>query len=236
MKKVIILTVCILGYTLLQAQVLTGEQKAKDLLQKAENAYENNFHELAVEYFNEAYSIYPNAFNSVHYCKIGYSYFQMGKNSQALTYYQKATSLNPFLFEAYNNMGCCYNKLGNYKQAISCFQKAISLNPDYENTYYNMANSNYNLGNYNQAIICYQKAILINPNFTQAYQKMGKIYEKLGNQEQADLCYKKAQLYNKYNPNEYNPYLDAGIQGDIDKRTYINKPDRDKLIFKSLSW
>ncbi len=93
MKKIIILTFCVLGYTLGQAQVNTEKQKANELLQKATNAYNNEFYELALEYYKEANTYYPKYFDAGAYNNMGNSYAELGNNNQAITCYQKAARL-----------------------------------------------------------------------------------------------------------------------------------------------
>lgn len=93
MKKVIILMFCIVGYTLGQAQVLTEEQKAKDILLKAKNAYSNEFYKLALEYYKEAETNYSEYFNVDEYLIMGATYDSLGNYNQAITCYQKAARL-----------------------------------------------------------------------------------------------------------------------------------------------
>ncbi|NLE03276.1 MAG: hypothetical protein GX638_00540 [Crenarchaeota archaeon] len=93
MKKIVIIVLCVLGYTLGKAQGLTEEQKAKDLLQKAQNAYSNEFYKLALEYYKEAETNYSEYFNVDEYLIMGATYDSLDNYNQAITYWQKAARL-----------------------------------------------------------------------------------------------------------------------------------------------
>lgn len=127
MKKIIILTLCVLGYTIGQAQVLTEEQKAKELLQKATNAYNNESYEAALEYYKEADTYYSKYFDADAYYNMGNSYKDLENYSQAIICYQKAISINPNFAEAYVYMAISYGISGNNNKAINCMQKAARL-------------------------------------------------------------------------------------------------------------
>lgn len=127
MKKIVIIVLCVLGYTLGKAQVLTEEQKAKDLLQKAQNAYSNEFYKLALEYYKEAETNYSEYFNVDEYLIMGATYDSLGNYNQAITCYQKVIVINPNNAAAFFKMGLCYGKLDNYNQAITYWQKAARL-------------------------------------------------------------------------------------------------------------
>lgn len=127
MKKVIILTFCVLGYTLGQAQVNNEEQNAKELLQKAAIAYSNDFYELALEYYNEAEKYYSKYFDADAYVNMGASYDSLGNYNQAIKCYQKVIVINPNNATAFFKMGLYYRKLDNYNQTITSWQKAARL-------------------------------------------------------------------------------------------------------------
>ena len=49
---------------------------------------------------------------------------------EALACNQKAISIKPDSFEAYNNMGGIFTDRGRMSEALSCYQKAIALKAD----------------------------------------------------------------------------------------------------------
>jgi len=59
------------------------------------------------------------------------------KLNDALDYYNRAISINPYDASAYNNRGTIYDKLGRHERAIESYNQAISLKPDYSIAYSN---------------------------------------------------------------------------------------------------
>ena len=55
----------------------------------------------------------------------------MGRNNEAITYFDKVLALNPKDVDSLNNKGVSLVKLGNYYEAIKYFDKALTINPDY---------------------------------------------------------------------------------------------------------
>jgi tetratricopeptide (TPR) repeat protein len=50
---------------------------------------------------------------------------------KALKDFQRASDLNPRLFQAYNGMGFAYRKLGDYTKALEYYDKALQMAPGY---------------------------------------------------------------------------------------------------------
>lgn len=90
MKKIIILTLCKQGYTLLKALVLP--KKAKELLQIADKAYNNKQYQGALFFWQKA-KTYLKRYNEDLYFKMGITYQHLGNNDQAITCMQKAARL-----------------------------------------------------------------------------------------------------------------------------------------------
>jgi tetratricopeptide (TPR) repeat protein len=55
----------------------------------------------------------------------------MGKNNEAITYFDKVLALNPKDAESLNNKGVSLVNLGNYYKGIKYFDRALAVNPDY---------------------------------------------------------------------------------------------------------
>ncbi len=65
----------------------------------------------------EIYKIYGNSLQ------------QMGKFPEAMGYYAKALSKDPYLAEVYANIGSLYAKQNNWQEAINYYQKALNIDP-----------------------------------------------------------------------------------------------------------
>jgi tetratricopeptide (TPR) repeat protein len=163
---------------------------AEEYYTRGNNALENCFNELAIEYYQKAIDLNPNY--AVAYCNMGAAYSDLNNYREAIRCCQKAIDLEPNYADAYCNMGSAYIPLQDYRKAIQYFQKAIDLNPNLAVAYSNMGSTYYFMDNYREVIRCYQKAIDLEPNNIWAYTNMGNAYYEQGNKKQQVNCYKKA--------------------------------------------
>jgi Flp pilus assembly protein TadD len=73
------------------------------------------------------------------YRQQGYEYQKMGNLEGAMTFYQKATQLDPGYALAYNDLGIIYEANGCPECAEQVYQKAIELDPKLLSAYSNLA-------------------------------------------------------------------------------------------------
>lgn len=69
----------------------------------------------------------------------------------AMTYYQKAIELDPYLATAYNDLGVIYEAKGMFDRAQSSYLKAIEVDPNCLSVYSNMASLYERNGEYERA-------------------------------------------------------------------------------------
>ncbi len=81
---------------------------------------------VAVEYFYKALSFNP--FLQEYNFSLAYSLENLGKYSEAIECYKKASSVK----ESYNNIGNIYQKMGEVEKAKESYQKALLINKDYD--------------------------------------------------------------------------------------------------------
>lgn len=77
--------------------------------------------------------------NPIIYNNFGNLLLAMGKNEEAIPYFQKAIQLKPNYFEAYNNLGVAYAKLSKTSLSKEYFVKSIQINPFFAEGHYNLA-------------------------------------------------------------------------------------------------
>ncbi|MGC9015030.1 MAG: tetratricopeptide repeat protein [Thermoproteota archaeon] len=111
-----------------------------------------------------------------------------GKHKEAISYYNLALKIAPYIPEGWNNKGNALNHLGRFKEALECLDNALKLNPNYESAYVNKGISLMNLGNVEEALLCFDKAIEINPNFAKAWYNKGLALYRLGRIKESLLC------------------------------------------------
>jgi len=132
--------------------------------------------------------------------------------SKAFEKYNRAITLEPDLYEAFNNWG---NALGNlahskkekaseelYKQANEKFEKAIVINPNNYVAFYNWGSLLVNLAKINegkaseelyyQAFEKFEKAILIKPDYHEAFNNWGIGLSNLAKSKEAQELYHRA--------------------------------------------
>jgi tetratricopeptide (TPR) repeat protein len=180
---------------------------AEEYFTKGNNARENRFYELAIEYYQQAVTLDPSFAAAYH--NMGTTYDDLENYNEAIRCYKKALDFDPSLVETYNNMGIVYNRyLDDCHEAMRCFQKALELDPNSKRVYYNMGSAYRCFGNEQEAMRCYQKAIDIDPNYSMAYQGMGLSYHRLENYRKSIQYYEKAI---KLDPNSAMSYYVMGL-------------------------
>ncbi|RQV96128.1 MAG: tetratricopeptide repeat protein [Calditrichaeota bacterium] len=124
------------------------------------------------------------------YVSEGISYFQSGKDSLAISSWNKALEIIPEDAEVYNYRGIALHRTGNVTKALEDFESATNLNPNYYEAHNNRGYMLFLLDRYNEALSAFSKALNINPNYEPA-QKNRKLVQNiaLGNlrQEAFDL-------------------------------------------------
>ncbi|MGC2573353.1 MAG: tetratricopeptide repeat protein [Candidatus Nitrosopolaris sp.] len=115
----------------------------------------------------------------------------LGNNTGAILYYDKALAINPYYDLALNNKGVALDNLGNHTGAILYYNKALTINPKYEDALYNKGYDLEVLGNHTGAIEYFDKTLAINPHDVDALNHKGLALDNLGNYTGAVLYYNK---------------------------------------------
>ena len=106
------------------------------LVAKADEAYQKQDYENAIDYYTKAVIYNPSDKNLL--LKIANLYKLTGNNSKAISFYDKIITLDPENSDAYFNKGLVYANQKDYDNCISCFEKVIQLSPDYPYAYYSI--------------------------------------------------------------------------------------------------
>ena len=94
---------------------------------------------------------------AIMYRQQGWQLQEEGKIDEALSYYQKATVLDPNYVMAYNDTGVIFEAMGYPEQAKQMYLKAIEIDSDYPNSYSNLALLYEEEKDYTNAILCWIK-------------------------------------------------------------------------------
>jgi tetratricopeptide (TPR) repeat protein len=108
---------------------------------------------------------------AVNYIAKGQVLSGLKKDNEALEALDKATALDPKLFDAWNVKAGILAKMGRYDEAIASVNNAVELMPNNSVCYYNRACMNCLKGNKANALADLKKAIDMNPSFKESARK-----------------------------------------------------------------
>jgi tetratricopeptide (TPR) repeat protein len=110
---------------------------------------------------------------------LGVDLARLGRDQEAIRYYEQVLQLKPDYPEAEYNLGLALARLGRQSEAIEHFRLALRIRP--------LAEAEYNLGlalaqldRESEAIEHYRLALQINPNLAEAHDDLGLALAKLG--------------------------------------------------------
>ena len=162
----------------------------------------------------------------------GAAHAGLGQNTEAITSYKKAITIEPNYLDAYYNLGFALRDQGDLENAIENFNKVISLNPNYVDAYNNIAVTLEKQGKLEEALKTYKKAIAIKPDYADAHYNMATTLEKQGKLEDAVTSYNKAiSIKPDYADAYFNMASTLEVQGKLEeaidayKKTLEIKPD-----------
>jgi len=89
----------------------------------------------------------------------GVTLSKLGRTADSLAPLQKAASLMPMDFEAFNNLGCTHQGLRNAEYAEACYRRAIELNPGFLDALGNLAELLCEHNRSDEAIAIYQQRL-----------------------------------------------------------------------------
>jgi tetratricopeptide (TPR) repeat protein len=149
---------------------------AKDLVQKADEAYENSDKEKALAFLNEANVKEPSNEDILY--KIAFILQQRGDDEEALKYYKDTLYLNENNEFVHNSMASIYKKRGEFVSAKMHLQSSLAIDDKNPITYYNYGNLLVQMQKEEEAVEMYSKALDINPEFNEAKEEIEKIKGK----------------------------------------------------------
>ena len=104
----------------------------------------------------------------------------LGKNSQAISSFNKAISLDPEDSEPYMGLGDTYfYGMNDYRNAVDAYVKGLEREPDNEIAAYNVGYSYNDTGQYQSALTYLNKALQLKPGYVEARAELGFAQLKL---------------------------------------------------------
>ena len=131
----------------------------------------------------------------------GLSLQNLNRHDQAINYFNKAISLQPKDYSAFNNLAISYKYLYMNKLAYENFNNCLELKNNYFPALINFAILKKDLNEYEDAIDLFQDALKIkpNPNEIKILFSLSELYEQKGEIEKAKETIKKILVLNSSN-------------------------------------
>ena len=146
---------------------------AQELVQKADEAFEEKDFVKALALLNEADVKEPN--NEEILFKLGYILQQSGDDEGAIKQYKRALELNKENEFIHNSMASIYRKNREFTSAKIHLKASLDIDPQNPITYYNYGNLLVDSESFEEASEMYEKAIELNPDFAEAKEELEKL-------------------------------------------------------------
>jgi CHAT domain-containing protein/Tfp pilus assembly protein PilF len=116
-----------------------------------------------------------------------------GDHEAALSFCDRALSLDPSYYQAWNCRGNALRMLGRNQEAIANFDQALQINPNYYNAWNNRGLALDSLKHHHEeALKNFNKALEIKPNYYQAWNNRGNTLRSLRSYSEAIASYDEA--------------------------------------------
>ncbi|MEA2100007.1 MAG: tetratricopeptide repeat protein [Campylobacterota bacterium] len=143
---------------------------SEDLVEKADNAFEEEDYTKALALLTEANV--KDANNPDIIFKIAYILQKSGDNDEALKYYKEALELDKKNEYIHNSMASIYRENREFTSAKMHIHASLDIDSQNPVTYYNYGNLLVDMQHNEEAIEMYKKALEINPDFEEAKQEL----------------------------------------------------------------
>lgn len=128
-------------------------------------------------------------------------YYNLGKYSRSLPYWEKMTKLSPRNQVLRFILGGVYYQAGRYSDALLSAQQSVTWDPDFAEAHLLEGKSYFMLGDFHKATPPLDRALELNPGLTEALFLKGQAYKNRNRLEEAvDLLVEAIQTDNTYIP------------------------------------
>ena len=106
---------------------MINSTEVETLYNTANNFYNNQKYDEALQYFDKALTIDPSSVNALN--NKGTALDHLKRYNEALQFYDKALSIDPSSVNALNNKATTLDHLQRYDEALQFYDKALSIDP-----------------------------------------------------------------------------------------------------------
>jgi len=148
----------------------------------------------------------------------GYVLFDLGREEEAIEYFQKVLELEPENTQCWFLFGMAYYKIGDFQAAIKPFQLAVQQRSDFVEALEPLAIAFQNIGELGKSLEALEQILKVTENRPDILAQMGSIYLILGMRSQGVSRYTRAaDLYE-----EKGLHTEAQTCRDIAKKAMRN--------------
>ena len=116
----------------------------------------------------------------------------LGKEEDAVRYWQRALRIDPAYIHAHNNLGILFHRTGRRAEAEAAYRSALSLRPDHAEAHYNLGLLYQDAGMLDDAQACYREAVRLRPGYADAHNNLGAIFRACANWQAAEACFRRS--------------------------------------------
>jgi len=146
---------------------------ADELVDKADEAYEDGEAQKALSFLYEADIKAPN--NADILFKLGFISASVEDNMSAIRYYKRSLDIDENDEFVHNSLASVYRAEGELASAKMHLNDSLEIDDSNPGTYYNYGNLMLDMDNKDVAIEMYKKAIELDPDFTAAKEELEKL-------------------------------------------------------------
>lgn len=146
---------------------------ADDLIQKADEAFENDDKQKALALLTEANS--KESGNPDVLFKIAYILQQLRDFDEAMDYYKEALEVDRNNEYIHNSMASIYRQNGEFTSAKMHLNESLAIDDSNAVTYYNYGNLLVDMQKGDEAKEMYKRALEVNPDFDEAKEELEKL-------------------------------------------------------------
>ena len=144
-------------------------------------------------YYQQQVKAQPN--NVQNIINLGYTYYLLGKNDQAVAQFNQALAIDKKSFDAYYNLGLVFNDSNRLDDALEMFQKAVELSPRDYKGHMEKGIVYRKMKMFKDALKELDQANKLNPARADIIYNIGMVAEDQGNKALAAQIYKDALSY-----------------------------------------
>jgi tetratricopeptide (TPR) repeat protein len=146
-----------------------------------------------LDYYKGLVDAQPN--DAEHRVNLGYTYYLIGDNKEAIKQLKIATDLDNKYFGAYFNLGLVYLKEERFNDAIKQAQKTVELGPRNFKAHLLSGMAYRELKMYEEANEALKEALTLMPTNTDTITEIGRVAEDQEKFEEAENFFKEALAY-----------------------------------------